>query len=767
MRPLYSLAATMKPLRSATPWLLAAAGYTTLTVVFMWPLPTQLSSVLPHDLGDPVLNTWILWWNAHAVPLTARWWNAPFFWPLPDATALSESLLGLSLLGTPLQWAGADPIATYNTLFLLSFSLSALAMHALAFTLVRRHDAAALSGLLFGFSPYRTAQIAHLQMLWAFLMPVALLALHRYARDGRRRWLVLFGGAWIGVALSNAYFLFFFPVLIACWIAWFLLLRGDISRGAAAIAAWTIASIPLIPLVAGYERVHQRLSLERPFDEIRHFSADMTAFVRTGPSVWMWTPLSHVYRAEQQLFPGITAPLLIAFALGISLWRTRGLPARHRRLRATLTTLAVAFALLALTPTFIGPWRVHVGGVTLVSVSAGAKPFSLAIWCLVARLMIGPRARRAMASQSALTFYVGTAVLMYVCSLGPEPTFRGTAFWYKPPYVWLMQLPGYSSIRVPARFAMLGTLCLAAAAALALTRLTSRLGRRSALVAGIGLCAVAMADGWIAGVPLPSIPKRITALEVARNTNAVVELPLGDVEPDLAAMYRSMYHRSPVVNGYSGYVPAPYGVLRLALDEGDTGALNALDGSLTVVVDPTADDRQWKALAPSLATAAVDAESGRRILTLPKPPVDTFIPSGERLPIRSAAASAPIDLAAVTDGDPVSHWDAGTIMRGDEWITLDLGSVRHVSALMLAVGPAFGGYARALAIDVSTDGQRWTTVFEDQGAVRAIRATQLDPRLSPLTYTFVPTQAQWIRARQTGHADPFHWSICEVAVFGR
>ena len=29
-------------------------------------------SRIPHDPGDPVLNIWILWWNAQAMPFTAR-----------------------------------------------------------------------------------------------------------------------------------------------------------------------------------------------------------------------------------------------------------------------------------------------------------------------------------------------------------------------------------------------------------------------------------------------------------------------------------------------------------------------------------------------------------------------------------------------------------------------------------------------------------------------------------------------------------------------
>ena len=69
------------------------------------------------------------------------------------------------------------------------------------YTIARRHDCAFLAGLAFGFAPYRMAQFAHVQVLSAYWMPLALAGLHRYFQDRRRRWLVLFAG---GVADAGA-----------------------------------------------------------------------------------------------------------------------------------------------------------------------------------------------------------------------------------------------------------------------------------------------------------------------------------------------------------------------------------------------------------------------------------------------------------------------------------------------------------------------------------------------------------------------------------
>src|SRR5204863_8800937 len=126
---------------SRIPWLSAALLYVALTLAYAWPLLPVIGSALPNDTGDPGLNTWILWWNAHAIPLTTRWWNGPMFWPATGTLAFSEVLLGISVIATPLQWLGASPAAAYNIVFILSFPLCALAAHALVHALTGRHDA--------------------------------------------------------------------------------------------------------------------------------------------------------------------------------------------------------------------------------------------------------------------------------------------------------------------------------------------------------------------------------------------------------------------------------------------------------------------------------------------------------------------------------------------------------------------------------------------------------------------------------------------------
>jgi len=112
--------------RRASPWPIAAFAYSALTVVVLWPVVTHLSSAWPHDPYDSALTAMILSWDARALPMTQRWWDAPIFWPLHGSLSLSEHLLGISLLTTPLLWLGATPLTAYNVAFLLAFPLTAL-----------------------------------------------------------------------------------------------------------------------------------------------------------------------------------------------------------------------------------------------------------------------------------------------------------------------------------------------------------------------------------------------------------------------------------------------------------------------------------------------------------------------------------------------------------------------------------------------------------------------------------------------------------------
>ena len=166
----------------------------------------------------------------------------------------------------------------------------------------------------------------------------------------------------------------------------------------------------------------------------------------------------------------------------------------------------------------------------------------------------------------------------------------GVPFMHRAPYSWLMALPGYDAVRVPARFAMLAALCLSVAAALAFVRLTSRARWPSrATLAGFAIAGI-LIDSWISETPLPRLPGRLKALE-SQSATPVLSCRSAKLGDDVAAMYRGMHHGRAVVNGYSGFFPASYDASKRGLAMGDPQMFDAIAawGPVTVAVDRNRD----------------------------------------------------------------------------------------------------------------------------------------------------------------------------------
>src|SRR5262245_52302286 len=162
----------------ATP--VAFLVYQAIAMAMTWPLLPGLLRDVPSDLGDPLLNLWIIAWGAESVPrlLTGQmslhdYWNANIFHPEPLALSFSEHLFGQSLQILPIYYLTNNILLCYNLLLLTSFSLSGLGMFLLVRDLVRDEHgdgawvvpAAFIAGLIYAFMPFRAAQLPHIQSL--------------------------------------------------------------------------------------------------------------------------------------------------------------------------------------------------------------------------------------------------------------------------------------------------------------------------------------------------------------------------------------------------------------------------------------------------------------------------------------------------------------------------------------------------------------------------------------------------------------------------
>src|SRR4051812_47506895 len=145
---------------------IALATYAVITIVMTWPLALGLGRDVAWDLGDSVLNMWIMAWDCEQLLAILRgdlsriatFFDANIFYPARLTLAYSEHLIPQALQIFPVYVVSRNPILCYNLIFLSTFVLSGLGMYLLVRELTGNARAAFIAGLLFGFAPYRLTQ---------------------------------------------------------------------------------------------------------------------------------------------------------------------------------------------------------------------------------------------------------------------------------------------------------------------------------------------------------------------------------------------------------------------------------------------------------------------------------------------------------------------------------------------------------------------------------------------------------------------------------
>ena len=657
-----------------------------LAVAWTWPLAARLSWRIPHDPGDPLLVTWMMWWNTQAVPLTAAWWDAPIFFPLRGAFALSEHVLGMAVFTTPIQLAGGSALFAYNAALMLSFALSGFFAFLLVRHLTGSTPVAFCAGLAYGFAPYRASQLSHLQVLTSQWMPLALYAVHRYLDTPRVPLLVLFGAAVLLQGLSHGYYIFFFAVLFACWLAWFVDWRRAPRRGLAIIAAYGTASLPLVPILLTYREVQSRLGLTRSLPEILQYSATFDAFKNVPPMLALW-PDGEAQTGENYLFTGVTVVALLLAGVIVSLTR--------RFARPPLSSERVR------------------------SADPGTDD---------ARQSAEPRQR------NPWPFYALATVLMYALAMGPAPPGSGVRA-LAHPYTVLIWLPGFTGLRVAARFAMLGVLCLSTAAGLALHRILTLWARGGRLLIPLALAGLVV-DGWMHRMPLGVPPGR---LELPHVPNAaILELPADDARVSIAAMYRSMTHQYPVVNGYSGYTPPHYQILTDSMRRDDPSAVVDLARGrplIIVISDRWDTDGHFRRFVDRLPNVERIGSGSGGIAYVLRP--------GPRAPVPPTGGPLPFTVREL----PREH------------VVLDLGTPRTIRSVEFPLRRHYPELGARFAIETSLDGETWTMAWLDWTGGPAMRAALEDPLRVTVKLTLRDVSARYLRVHP---APKWLWKELEV-----
>jgi hypothetical protein len=601
----------------------AAIGYSAITLVMTWPLAAGLASDVPADLGDPLLNMWILDWVAAGIVAVlsgsmsvADVWHANIFHPEPLALAFSEHLFGQSVQMLPAYAVSGNLILCYNLLFLATFALSGLGAFLFVRDLTGRVDAAFLAGIVFAFAPLRMAQLSHIQVLSTQWMPLALFGFRRFITTAR--WFPLAGGT-AALLMNNwscGYYLLFFTPFLPLFVVHQMYVHHRLRSAGmwmAFVAAAIVIAAGTLPFLTYYEEARRVHEIERSRAEVIRFSADLRGFLGAPEILRIWGPvLTAARKPEGEVFLGMTAMLLALVGVTTTLRTAWSQSARERRLAGWRRVLVRALVVLGL---------VQLGGLAVVMLTGGfvtsllglpiratdAGRLLATVALVVAGLLaLSARARASarLTVQATESWALAALLLAVVLSLGPMPTTGGARIEGIGLYGLLYDhIPGFEGLRVPARYAMMAALFLAMLAGAG----AAALARRAHGPVIVGIAALAcLAEGFAAPLPVNGTWADVAPIEPARVFPAygaprvyhtlarlppgtvVSEFPFGPAAWELRYVFYATVHHQRLVNGYSGYFPRGYQqrVARIArIAEDPASAWRALvDAGTTHVV---------------------------------------------------------------------------------------------------------------------------------------------------------------------------------------
>lgn len=326
-----------------------------------FPQILYLGSRVAPNPGDPLHLTWILAWDVHALttdPL--HLFDANTFYPLERSLAFSEHLLGVLPIFAPVYLLTGNPVAGYNTLFLLSFALSGFSAFCLTYYWTREFWPSLVAGSLFGFAPFRFGQTGHLQLLNFFWAPFALIFLDQFLRTRRWRHLAGFAGFYWLQVLSSGTLAYMTTLAVGLYVGYYTLvfdrtlLRFSLLQKALAFVGATLAI--LLPFHLPYLEGHQSWGFVRSLGVIRYYAPDVLSYLSAPPFmndlyVSLFRPVQPEAADEKWLFPGLVLPLLVVVG---SLGRAEMLPSRKaRQLRQLFWLIMGAAVLLSLGPFLI------------------------------------------------------------------------------------------------------------------------------------------------------------------------------------------------------------------------------------------------------------------------------------------------------------------------------------------------------------------------------------------------------------------------------
>ena len=285
-------------------------------ITVFWPMFDSGFRRVPGDLGDArfinyVLEHSYLWLQRE--PHHTNLWNAPFFHPIPNTIAYSDTLFGVAPIYIGLRILGAEPTTALQLWILIICALNFAAMTRFARRCCGLESlAAAVAAFIFTFGNARLTQLNHLQLLPQFYSIIALYGIVRLL-DGspltprrERVWIAVIGLSLVAQLYSGFYFGWFLVVVLTGTGVWALLDRtlrnragGLIRRQwAALIMAAILSGALLIPLIQHAQEATDVLQVTT-YTEMQGWLPRWQSWLFPGGPNWLygWTATHRPFSA--------------------------------------------------------------------------------------------------------------------------------------------------------------------------------------------------------------------------------------------------------------------------------------------------------------------------------------------------------------------------------------------------------------------------------------------------------------------------------------
>lgn len=483
----------------------------------------KIGSVVIGDQGDTLTFTSLVYQaidNLFHRPTDLG--HALIFYGDPAPFAYTVAPYGIAVAVLPIYLlTGLNLELTMNIYILLTFALTALVAYLLVrYLLDVSIEVGALAGLMVAFAQFRFLHVAHIETLSTQFLLLSLYCLHRFLDTPTRRWAIGLAAAFWFTFFTSGYMGYTFFVATAVVLLFmFFTNKLPLDREALRSAAIFVLTTAAIslPFLAMRAQKHGAVA-GYSIDTIQHYAASPIEW--TSGSSFLYFDLTR-FAAEKAIFLGFT-PL----ALALAGWLLR------RREPVAPATAAAAASGRRLTP------------------------------------------------REVLAIYGTLCVLGYLLSLGPRiPLAEGVVI--PSPYMLLLQIPGFSSLRVPARFILLTVIGTAVLGAYALSAIGRRLERPRYLgvFALVALCATielipyngtsseersptsfVVLSPEASSIPpmnteVPKMPMAAYAwLKAQPPGTAVYNFP-ATPEANRQYMYALRFHGQPMLNGQASFMP--------------------------------------------------------------------------------------------------------------------------------------------------------------------------------------------------------------------